>query len=89
MRHPTTTIMSAATTLAMADIAQRQARQEARVEAATQANDLAAVQALANRLAASRRRETLLEAEVDELEQEVQDLEAEVAQLRMLLARHH
>jgi len=89
MRHPTSTIMSAATVLAVADITRRQARHQARVEAATQAHELAAVQALADRLAASRRRETLLEQEVEELESEVHDLEAEVAMLRAELARRH
>jgi predicted nucleic acid-binding Zn-ribbon protein len=89
MRHPTTTIMSAATVLAVADITRRQARQESRVEAATRAHELAAVQALADRLAASRRREVLLEQEVEALESEVHDLEAEIAMLHAELARRH
>jgi hypothetical protein len=74
-------------TLALADVQRQQSRREARAQAANQAHELAAVQSLADRLAASRRREALLEKEIDELEAEVQDLEAEISKLRALLAR--
>ncbi|WP_445500737.1 hypothetical protein [Microvirga sp. G4-2] len=64
MQRPTTVIAGAAMTLALADVARQQAVREARAEAASQANALAAVERLGRELAAERAENARLREEL-------------------------
>lgn len=67
MHRPIPTIASATMTLALADVARQRAVREARAEAASQANALAAVQRLGDALAAERAENARLREELAQM----------------------
>lgn len=82
MRNPTAVVGSVAASMALADIARRNAERDAREQARRDAAAYHAVGRVGALLAAAHCREQHLEDEIEELEDEVLTLRREVLRLR-------